>query len=118
MRDDAVDLQAVMAGLRDFQRRTAEYIFRRFYTDPEPTGRFLLAHEVGLGKTLTARAVVAQAVAHLRRRRRVQIVYVCSNASIARQNLNRLQIGTSSSQPPPGRGPRDQRPGVVLDLQG
>ena len=55
----------VLGRLKDFQRRTAEYVFRRFYTDPETTDRFLVADEVGLGKTLVARGVIALAIDHL-----------------------------------------------------
>ena len=43
-------------GLKDFQRRTVDYVFERFYGD-RPTRRFLVADEVGLGKTLVARAL-------------------------------------------------------------
>ena len=56
------DPQPVLDGLRDFQRRTVDYVFDRFYGDDDPTRRFLVADEVGLGKTLVARGVVARAV--------------------------------------------------------
>ena len=50
-----------------------------------------LADEVGLGKTLVARGVIAQVVDHLRQLgdKRVDIVYICSNAAIARHNLRK-----------------------------
>lgn len=89
--EDEHDAGAALSQLKDFQRRTAVYVFRRFYTDAHTTSRFLVADEVGLGKTLVARAVIAQAARHLQRKRRVQIVYVSSNAAIAKQNVNRLQ---------------------------
>ncbi|WP_329108588.1 DEAD/DEAH box helicase [Micromonospora sp. NBC_01699] len=81
-----------LAGLTDFQQRTARYAFRRLYLDPDPTRRFLVADEVGLGKTLVARAVVAQAITHLRQhgKRRIDIVYMCSNSAIVKQNLRKL----------------------------
>jgi hypothetical protein len=59
--------ELVLARLKDFQRRTAEYVFRRFYLDPTTTDRFLVADEVGLGKTLVARGIIALAIEHLRR---------------------------------------------------
>lgn len=84
---------AAMTGLKDFQRRTVEYAFRRLYTDPDSTHRFLVADEVGLGKTLVARGVIAKTVEHLWKSvERIDVVYVCSNADIARQNINRLRL--------------------------
>lgn len=85
----------VLARLKDFQRITAEYVFRRFYLDPDPTDRFLVADEVGLGKTLVASGVVALAMEHLRRLKpseRIDVVYICSNVSIASQNITRLNV--------------------------
>ena len=87
-----------LAGLKDFQRRTVEYVFRRLYLDPEPTRRFLVADEAGLGKTMVARGIIARTVRHLQAKGtpRIDIVYVCSNADIARQNVERLN---TSGQP-------------------
>ncbi len=83
----------VLAGLKDFQRDTAEYVFSRLFTDPDATRRFLVADEVGLGKTLVARGVIAKAIEHLQDQvRRVDIVYICSNAEIARQNIQKLNV--------------------------
>jgi len=81
-----------LSGLKAFQRRTVEYAFRRLYLDDDSTHRFLVADEVGLGKTMVARGVIAKAVEHLWRSvDRIDVVYVCSNADIARQNINRLR---------------------------
>lgn len=85
--------EPVLARLKDFQRRTVDYVFRRMYLDEPPALRFLVADEVGLGKTLVAKGVIAKALEHLNGRgRRIDIVYVCSNAAIARQNINRLNV--------------------------
>src|SRR5690606_36646192 len=87
------DLDAVLATLKDFQRDTVEYAFRRMYLDDPPARRFLIADEVGLGKTLVARGLIAKALHHLKREvERVDVVYVCSNGAIARQNINRLSV--------------------------
>ncbi|MCB1226247.1 MAG: hypothetical protein KDK99_10585, partial [Verrucomicrobiales bacterium] len=49
--------------------------------------------EVGLGKTLVARGVIARAIDHLWDKvKRIDVIYICSNAAIARQNLARLAI--------------------------
>lgn len=87
-----VDVGRVLGQLRDFQVRTARYAFSRLYDGVDPALRFLVADEVGLGKTFVARGVVALAIDHLHRLgdERHDIVYVCSNGAIARQNLNRL----------------------------
>ncbi|WP_396659483.1 helicase-related protein [Microbacterium sp.] len=69
----------------------------RFYGDAaaEASGRFLIADETGLGKSIIARGIVAKAIAHLQDTDgidRIDIVYVCSNADLARQNLQRLNV--------------------------
>ena len=86
------DTNSVLAGLKDFQRATVDYVFDRFY-GLESTRRFLVADEVGLGKTLVARGVIARTIDHLWNKvRRIDVVYICSNADIARQNVQRLSI--------------------------
>ena len=87
-----VDVEAVLADLKGFQRRTTRWAFERMYTAGDPATRFLVADEVGLGKTHVAKGVIAQVIDHLRRTgdERHDIVYVCSNAAIARQNLRKL----------------------------
>jgi hypothetical protein len=86
---------SVLAGLKDFQRATVDYVFDRFYGE-ESTRMFLVADEVGLGKTLVARGITARIVEHLKQKPRIDIIYICSNADIARQNIQRLQIGDAS----------------------
>jgi hypothetical protein len=82
-----------MSGLKDFQRATVDYVFKRLYTDPNPVSRFLIADEVGLGKTLVARGIIAKAVDHLWNEvDRIDIIYICSNQEIAQQNIDRLNI--------------------------
>ena len=81
-----------LAGLKDFQRTTAEYVFKRLYGD-DSTSRFLVADEVGLGKTLVARGIIAKTLEHLQDQvDRVDVIYICSNAAIATQNVNRLNV--------------------------
>ncbi len=82
-----------LAGLKDFQRKTVEYVFKRLYGD-ESTCRFLVADEVGLGKTLIARGIIAKTLEHLQDQEDpVDVIYICSNAAIATQNVNRLNVG-------------------------
>lgn len=87
--------------LKPFQRATVEHAFRRLYTDPDHATHFLVADEVGLGKTLVAQGVIARAVDYLASDRtkkgkptdRIDVVYLCSSQSIAAQNLKKLGHG-------------------------
>lgn len=81
----------VMSGLKDFQRATVERI-SELYRGGQM--RVLVSDEVGLGKTLIARGTIAQ-FAQLKKNEGdnlVKVVYICSNAAIADQNLNKLRI--------------------------
>ena len=83
--------ETVMDELKDFQRATVEridYLYRH------GQNRILVSDEVGLGKTLVARGAIAK-FAKLRRDEGddlVKVVYICSNATIAEQNLDKLRI--------------------------
>lgn len=93
MKDIEIDLDRALRSLKDFQRRSVDYIFGRMYLDLKTTPRFLLADEVGLGKTMVARGVVARTIQHLKDKvDRVDILYICSNSDIARQNISRLNV--------------------------
>ena len=86
--------EKILKPLKPFQRRTVDHAFRRLFLDTDSTSRFLVADEVGLGKTLVARGIIARAIDHLWEEvDRIDIVYICSNAGIARANLPKLQIG-------------------------
>src|ERR1017187_5805005 len=92
-KSDRIDVDAILSKLKDFQRRSVDFVFNRMY-GADPTRRFLLADEVGLGKTLVARGVIAKAIEHLRTQSqdRIDVVYICSNGDIARQNISRLNV--------------------------
>ena len=81
----------VMKGLTPFQRSTVEHI-ASLYAGKQR--RVLVADEVGLGKTLIARGVISKIA--LRRQKEgddlVKVAYICSNASIAAQNISKLRI--------------------------
>lgn len=92
MSDGRFHAEPVLARLKDFQRRTVDYVFDHLFVK-EGRRRFLVADEVGLGKTLVARGLIARALEHLQdRANRIDIIYVCSNAAIAGQNVNRLNV--------------------------
>ncbi|MGG8999056.1 hypothetical protein ACQ9AQ_28445, partial [Escherichia coli] len=74
-----------------FQQRTAAYVVKRFWEDALPARRFLVADEVGLGKTVVAREVIAEALGR-REGKAIDIVYLCSSQPVASQNLKRLKV--------------------------
>ena len=131
------DPNRALESLKDFQRRTVDYVIRRLYEDPDTGKHFLVADEVGLGKTLVARGVVARMIDKLWDTvKRIDIVYVCSNTAIAQQNINRLNVIGAAATPLPTRltllplhlaGPRSLRhnrvnfvsltPGTAFDLR-
>jgi hypothetical protein len=87
------DAEPVLEQLKDFQRATVERVFGRMYDPVNPALRFLVADEVGLGKTLVAKGLIAKTIEYLENRvDRVDVIYVCSNAQIAKQNVRRLQV--------------------------
>lgn len=89
------ELREARSGLKPFQQRTAEAVVARMFDPDSPQRRFLVADEVGLGKTKIARAVVAETIERLWRAKtvdRIDVVYICSNHQIARQNVEDLQV--------------------------
>ncbi|MCF1708701.1 DEAD/DEAH box helicase [Tabrizicola sp. J26] len=93
MLDLRFSAETALAPLKAFQRRTVDYAFARLFTDPDRTRQFLVADEVGLGKTMVARGVIAKAIELMQDSvPRIDIVYICSNGAIAQQNLARLNV--------------------------
>lgn len=84
-----------MGGLKDFQRATVEridYLFRN------GQNRVLIADEVGMGKTLIARGAIVK-TARLRMEEGdelLKVVYICSNISIANQNIQKLRVSNTA----------------------
>lgn len=87
------DVNRELLRLKDFQRATVAHVNQRLWLDEQPARSFLVADQVGLGKTMVARGVIAHTIDHLwHREDRIDIIYICSNSQIARQNLRRLAI--------------------------
>ena len=80
-----------LAMLKDFQRATVERIDALYWKGQK---RVLVADEVGLGKTLIARGVIAKMakLRYLEDDPLFKVVYVCSNQNIARQNIRKLVL--------------------------
>ena len=93
-----------LVPLKAFQRRTVDHAFARLFTDPDRTRQFLVADEVGLGKTMVARGVIARAIERSAGvGERIDIVYICSNGAIAQQNIARLNVVGDGAQSLPTR---------------
>ncbi|GGM40136.1 helicase-related protein [Dactylosporangium sucinum] len=93
------DAGPVLAGLKDFQRATVAHIIDRYF-GAEPTRRFLVADETGLGKSVVARGVIAETLQRLQDDpsvKRVDVIYVCSNQDVAPQNIGRLRVTTDET---------------------
>jgi hypothetical protein len=72
---------------KGFQLATAQAALQTLTSD-EGLRRFLVADEVGLGKTVVARTIVQELIK--RHRRPLVVFYVSSNLNIARQNRGKL----------------------------
>lgn len=72
--------------LAEFQEAAVTLIVERL-RDRAGSRRFLLADEVGLGKTIVARGVLDEL---LKSRRKLTVIYLCSNTEIAEQNRKKL----------------------------
>ena len=89
--------EKIMDGLKDFQCATVERVFKLF---KEGQRRVLVADEVGLGKTLIARGVIAKTARYHYEDLDddlFKVVYICSNQNIANQNINKLKISEDTT---------------------
>ena len=76
-----------MTDLKPFQAATVKAVMAAF-DRRRRTRRFLVADEVGLGKTVVAQHVILKMISALDRP--LVVFYMCSNLSIARQNRRKL----------------------------
>lgn len=83
----------VLEGLKNFQIETVNSVIDRFNNGQN---KVLVADEVGLGKTLIARGVISQLLKQKRNNKIFNVVYICSNQSIASQNMRKLAINENA----------------------
>ena len=76
-----------MTSVKPFQEATVEAVLRAFRAGRRYR-RFLIADEVGLGKTIVAQQVIRRMMRG--RSKPVVVFYLCSNLSIAAQNRRKL----------------------------
>ncbi len=83
-----------LAGLKDFQLKTVEYVFDRMYDKGQD--KMLVADEVGLGKTIIAKGIIAKAYDRFldsrSAKKQFRVVYICSNQALASQNIRKLNF--------------------------
>lgn len=92
------EAKSILDTLKDFQKKSAHNAFQRLYRDEKSTSRFLIADEVGLGKTVICRGLIALAIESLSKSEdfkngnNIDILYICSNQDIASQNIRKLNF--------------------------
>ncbi|MDF1738650.1 MAG: DEAD/DEAH box helicase [Verrucomicrobiales bacterium] len=95
--EDAID------GLKDFQSASVDALHDRLYVENRPC--MLLADEVGLGKTVVAKGLIAKVLKERIDRgekKPFKVTYICSNQVIAKENLRKLNLFPASfSMKPP-----------------
>ncbi|MDD3813134.1 MAG: helicase-related protein [Desulfocapsaceae bacterium] len=85
-------LKDVHERLTDFQKATVEVIMSRYGSDRER--RVLVADEVGLGKTIVAKGVIARLLGQALAQKKgvLRVTYICSNLALAQENRSKLAI--------------------------
>ncbi len=84
-------IDEVFKELKDFQKQTVDFAYTRLMEN----SRYLVADEVGLGKTKIAKGVIAKALQENINRKKskpYKVFYICSNQALANQNLKDLNI--------------------------
>jgi hypothetical protein len=95
-----------LSQLKDFQRMTVDNVYHRLYVEGQK--KHLVADEVGLGKTIVAKGLIAKALhdqISSGEDDQFKVVYICSNQALAAQNLRKLNIlkDTGNSRTEVGR---------------
>lgn len=84
--------------LKPFQAASVSYVLDQLYT--KNRNKVLIADEVGLGKTIIAKGVIAKATElHKKEGQPFHVVYICSNQVLAYQNIKKLNPFGQSENP-------------------
>jgi len=96
-------IDETLAGLKDFQIATVKSVLDSY--SQGCSQRVLVADEVGLGKTIVAKGVIAELLkAQLRisgdlgLTKPLRVTYICSNQTLARENRAKLAVFKGSAQ--------------------
>lgn len=88
-------IDIALSGLKDFQSKTVDYVFDLMCNKGQ--NKVLVADEVGLGKTIIAKGLLAKSFDKFlnttdSKSKQFRVVYICSNLALANQNLNKLNF--------------------------
>ena len=79
--------------LKDFQRATVDVVYDRLFVQGQT--RMLVADEVGLGKTIVAKGVIARRLKDKLAQgdpSPLRVTYICSNQIIGQENVKKLDL--------------------------
>lgn len=91
--DPHLAIEQALNSLKDFQRETVDVVFTRLFGQKQKS--MLVADEVGLGKTVVAKGIIARALRERRQRgdfSPFKVTYICSNQVIAGENIGKLNV--------------------------
>ncbi|TMO53740.1 DEAD/DEAH box helicase [Pseudoalteromonas phenolica] len=95
MSDDVLALlDQSLEKLKDFQLETVHRVMSNF-ADDSHSGRVLVADEVGLGKTVVAKGVIAEMLKDKLNQdvfKPLSVTYICSNLTLANENKRKLAV--------------------------
>jgi hypothetical protein len=86
-------VQRSLDSLKDFQAATVDVVYDNLFRNGQQ--RMLVADEVGLGKTIVAKGVIARRIKEKMEsgdESPVKVTYICSNQVIAHENVGKLDI--------------------------
>ncbi len=89
-----------LSELKDFQQETVNYIYQQLFEKGQ--NKMLVADEVGLGKTIVAKGLIAKAYQkHIKSelKKDFHVIYICSNQALASQNLKKLNLFEDEIKP-------------------
>jgi len=95
-------LDMTLESLKDFQKATVDSVMRNF-NDSNHSNRILVADEVGLGKTIVAKGVIAELLKNKlasessKSDKFLKVTYICSNLTLAEENKKKLSVFQSES---------------------
>lgn len=82
------EIRETLETLKDFQQATVNHVVECYLGGQK---KYLIADEVGLGKTIVAKGIIAKLYEkEYNANKNFNIIYICSNLALAKQNLSKL----------------------------
>ncbi|MEZ5001431.1 MAG: DEAD/DEAH box helicase [Chitinophagales bacterium] len=83
-------IENTMNTLKDFQKATVIHVMEKMNAGQQ---KFLIADEVGLGKTIVAKGILAKMYEQeYSATKEFKVIYICSNQALAKQNIEKLNF--------------------------